>query len=62
MAEERFFVVAFKDTGIPFRNQLLMTKDECRDWIKRDVANTQNCGIDVHEEDYEIIDTRKWRS
>jgi hypothetical protein len=38
-----------------------MTKEECRDWIKRDVANTQDCGIDVHEEDYEIIDTRNWR-
>ena len=60
METERTFVVADSRSGIPYREQTYMTKEECEAWIDRDVKQCNKLGIPVTREDYEIKDMSKF--
>jgi len=49
----RVYVVADNHTGIPYRNQEYMTKEE---WIEHDMEINNSLGINTSREDYEIQD------
>lgn len=52
---KRFVVTG--PSGIPFGNQLLMTEEECEQWIKRDITDLQeNCGLNADRSEYGIFD------
>ena len=57
---ERVYVVADRHTGIPYRGQEYMTKEECEEWIKHDTDVNNSLGIDTSREDYEIQDHSKF--
>jgi len=52
----RCFVVANYHTGIPYRNQEYMTREECEEWITHDIEINNGLGIPTTRSDYEIQD------
>lgn len=54
--KRRVYVVASAYTGIPYRNQEYMTESECEEWIRRDMEENEQLGLNPSREDYEIQD------
>ena len=58
MKNDKMFLVADNKTGIPYRNQVPMSTQECEQWIEHDIAECRKCGLDtITRNDYEIIET-----
>lgn len=54
--KRRVYVVASAYTGIPYRSQEYMTESECEEWIRRDMEENKQLGLNPSREDYEIQD------
>lgn len=58
---DKHFIVA-TDSGIPFRNQEEMTREEAEEWIKHDIEECHKCGLNtISRQDYIIVDTDDWK-